>query len=105
MRNPRGRDASLMQIAAAVVGSAAATQVIPARPERLDIHAALNTYETTGGPGYRLVSRGQAEVVGTNGRRLIARNEADGVWLGGCLVARSDLLALAGQLAEWSGER
>jgi hypothetical protein len=81
------REQSLMQVAAAVVGSAAASQVIaPAVAERLDVHAALNTYESPDlDPGVYHTAEGLS-VVGSNGRRLIARDQAGSVWIGGCEI-------------------
>jgi hypothetical protein len=97
-----GRDASLMQIAAAVVGSAAAAQVIvPAgqdaerdRPDDAELagHAYNNTYETTDAPGTFRYAGERIDVVGINGRKLIALRSPEGIWIGGCLVtSASDL--------------
>jgi hypothetical protein len=149
-RKGRGDGNSLMQVAAAVVGSAAASQVIPAadgpasvrhpdgtqhdpytaddvrereraakpmHPSRdvidtlqgeinhlrariaeleqaevtreLDVHAALNTYETPldTPPGAEQITPSMLVAVGENGRRLISRWLPEGVWVGGCLIA------------------
>jgi hypothetical protein len=111
-----------VNIAAAVVGSAAAAQVIgPERhpdgekrepytadnlraqadekpaPAELDVHAALNTYETPDrdpgvyGDAGPLAMHGpfgtETSVVGANGRRLIVREVAGNTWIGGCEIA------------------
>lgn len=105
-RTPAGND--LIQVAAAVVGAAAATQVIApaARAEGLDVHAALNTYEVEPDavPGvYR--NDPQVSVVGENRRRLIVQRMPDGVWIGGCKVTDPDqLLELANVLAFWAAD-
>lgn len=103
-RTPGSND--LMQAAVAVVGPAAATQVIPARADALDVHAALNTYEVEpdATPGvYR--NDPHVSVVGENRRRLILQRMADGVWIGGCKVTDPDqLLEIANVLAFWAAD-
>lgn len=92
-----GRSADLMQIAAAVVGSGAAAQVIvPAgqdaereRPVDLDAQADQNTYLTGGTPGVSQTPH-RMDVVGANQRRLIAFRAPEGVWIGGCLVSSTE---------------
>jgi hypothetical protein len=103
----RGQLPDLMEIAAAVVGSAAAAQVIePAPIAALDVHAALNTYEVEPdvAPGvYR--NDPQVSVIGENRRRLIVQRMPDGVWIGGCKVTDPDqLLELANVLAFWAAD-
>ncbi len=53
----------------------------------MDVHAALNSYETPGTPeGAYEVDVATMAVVGANGRRLIVRWQDEGVWIGGCLI-------------------
>lgn len=111
---------SLVAVAAAVVGSAAAAQVIAPKcpvteePCPGDEHGRIcrtacsstddaelagqafnNTYET-GAPAGTTSSPAQLDVVGANGRRLIARWMPEGVWVGGCMIAsREDAEKLA----------
>jgi hypothetical protein len=60
----------------------------------LDIHAALNTYESPDRPaGFTAPAPGQAEVVGANGRRLLVRRMPEGLWIGGCLISDPVVLA------------
>lgn len=114
MKPAYGRRRDLMQLAAAIVGTAAAAQVIEsspaaAAPEGLDVHAALNTYEvsdrpqgiTFGGTGRVEVS----EVVGANGRRLLLRDADDGIWIGGCLITDPFVLARLGAELTHAAER
>lgn len=113
-----GRNASLMQIAAAVVGSSAAAQVIapictdewqPAHqagshPEACatcggvgTVQAEQHTYLTGGTPGVSETPH-RLDVVGANQRRLIAFRAPEGVWIGGCLVSSPEDLV---RLSEW----
>jgi hypothetical protein len=63
--------------------------------DRLDVHAALNTYETAAEPGVTR-SPNELDVVGENHRRLVAWWSAAGVWVGGCLITnQADAEALA----------
>lgn len=75
------RNAGLMQIAAAVVGAAAAAQVIKPADG-----AHEHTYETAELPGAYVTHPDQLDIVGANGRRLILRWVDDGVYVGGCLI-------------------
>lgn len=89
----RGRDASLMQIAAAMVGTAPAAQVVAPEVEQ---QAHQHTYLTRAEPGVT-ETPWQLDVVGANHRRLIAYWAPDGgLYVGGCLIGdRSDAEALA----------
>lgn len=101
-----GRDASLMQIAAAVVGSAAAAQVIQAgaRDEEMETQMDQHTYLTQAEPGVTEAAD-QLDVVGANRRRLIARWTKEGVYVGGCLIAdRADAEYLAAFLTREADE-
>lgn len=89
-RNDRRRD--LYQVAAAVIGSAAAAQVVD---PVMTGQAATHTYETSAVPGATETPH-QLDVVGANGRRLIMRWVPEGVWVGGCLITDQDV---AGKLA------
>jgi hypothetical protein len=88
-----GRNTSLMQIAAAVVGSSAAAQVIrhacrdDERETQMQAQTEQHTYLTEAPEGVT-ETPGQLDVVGANQRRLILRWEPDGsgVWIGGCLI-------------------
>ncbi len=63
----------------------------------LDIHAALNTYETPDRAPGVYGERGLSEMwgpfgvetsaVGANGRRLIVREVGGSTWIGGCEIA------------------
>jgi hypothetical protein len=84
---------SLMQVAAAVVGSAAAAQVLS--PSEMAEQAHANTYVTQDAPGVT-EDMGRLDVVGSNGRKLIATWTPEGLWIGGCLIAdRADAEYLA----------
>jgi hypothetical protein len=75
-----------------------------ASAEGLDIHAALNTYETLpyAEPGFTL-SGPQADLIGVNRRRLITRETEDGLWVGGCLIkSTADARELAAFLTDWA---
>jgi hypothetical protein len=93
---------SLMQIAAAVVGSASASQVVDPpvythkHGDRLcaEVPCARNdadghTYRTSAEPGVSS-DVSQIDIVGANGRRLIARWTPEGVYVGGCLISDAD---------------
>jgi hypothetical protein len=78
--------------------------IYAAPADRLDIHAALNTYETPEGaePGF-WIDGAQADLIGANGRRLIARETEDGMYVGGCLIkSTADARELAAFLTDWA---
>jgi hypothetical protein len=102
-RSNRPRD--LVQIAAAIVGSAAAAQVIPARDfpccDRSGIgdhdsaehgDTQCNSYETVRPQGFDLDGM-TASYTGVNGRRILIREDADGVYVGGVLFGSAAELA------------
>lgn len=96
----RGRRADLVAVAAAVVGSAAAAQVVDppvythshlgrlcAGKDCAGAQADENTYVTTEPQGaYGNGHPAQQDIVGANGRRLILRWTDEGVYVGGCLI-------------------
>jgi hypothetical protein len=110
----RARD--LTELAAAVVGAAAAAQVPtcthphdgmlyekPAEPQRHDgdCQMAQHTYVHQGEPG--VYSHGPtphyaADVVGTNGRRLLMRDDPDGLYVGGVLLTNELAIDLIDEL-------
>jgi hypothetical protein len=99
------RDASLMQIAAAVVGSAAAAQVIGPSEEMIR-QADEHTYLTGERAGVNETAAGdRLDLVGVNERRLIALWTDEGVWVGGCLITnRADAEYLAAFLTREADE-
>jgi hypothetical protein len=92
----RGDGNSLMQVPPATVEERAERAVAdeygipaPAKAEGLDVHAALNTYETSDHPS-ATETPNEISLVGSNGRRLVARWTTEGVWIGGCLVSQRE---------------
>lgn len=123
MRRRPGFGRDLQQIAAALVGTAAATQVVSPRyaeragvpyeepsvedgPDEQGAQAAEHTYQAPEGTQQQATrpSPYQLEVVGANGRRLIAHRGQDGrVWVGGCEFAdMAELRRFAGWLTVWA---
>jgi len=58
-----------------------------ARSTDLDLHMALNTYESPGVPPAVVAVPMGLDVVGANNRRLLVRQFDEGVWIGGCLIS------------------
>lgn len=58
-----------------------------ARETDLDLHMALNTYESPGVPPTVVAVPMGLDVVGANNRRLLVRQFDEGVWIGGCLIS------------------
>jgi hypothetical protein len=71
-----------------------------ARQTDLDLHMALNTYESPGVPPTVVAVPMGLDVVGANNRRLLVRQFDEGVWIGGCLISdRGDLEMLVSYLS------
>lgn len=91
MRRQRyGPANSLMQVAAAVVGTAAAARAIPVADVAGEVvnQQAEHTYQTDLPQGaYGNGHPAQQDIIGANGRRLILRWVPEGVYVGGCLIA------------------
>lgn len=109
---PHGVAGDLVRLAAAVVGSAAAAQVIgrhvDGEPDTRAEQAAQAQEHTCDSaftdPGLTRAGEGYAWVVGANERRLIIKRMGDGVYLGGCLISdRALLRELAAYLAAEAG--
>lgn len=101
-RGSKGRD--LMAIAGAVVGSAAAVQVVmqdecPSPEGGKCMHPLTseqneNTYSAVGlWPGVWVEDERTHSVVGTNGRRILVREDADGLYVGGVLLATAEAVS------------